>query len=70
VKSATRRPLVAAALLAVVLAAGAAWLWLPAGVPAGQQPLTILEAATVPDFVAAFDEAPAAAHLVLLVSPT
>ncbi|HKM89311.1 MAG TPA: hypothetical protein VJX29_01755 [Candidatus Acidoferrales bacterium] len=71
----TRKPLnrgllIEAALLALVLAGAAAWLWLPARVPQGQQPLTTLDAPAAPQFAAAFDDAPAGARLVLLLSPT
>lgn len=69
-KLVNRRTLVDAALLAVILAGVAVWLWLPARVPQGQQPLTTLEAPAAPQFAAAFDDAPAGARLVLLLSPT
>jgi len=69
-KPASRSPWIDAALLAVILAGVAAWLWLPARVPQGQQPLTTLEAPAAPQFAAAFDDAPAGARLVLLLSPT
>jgi hypothetical protein len=66
----TRRSLSLCAVLAAGLAILAAWLWLPARVPEGQQPLTTLHDAQTPEFAAAFDGAPSAARLVLLVSPT
>ncbi len=71
----TRKPvnrglLIEAALLALVLAGFAAWLWFPARVPQGQQPLTTLDAPAAPQFAAAFDDAPAGPRLVLLLSPT
>ena len=69
-KPVNRRTLIDAALLAVILAGVAAWLWIPPRVPQGQQPLTTLEAPAVPQFAAAFDDAPAGARLVLLLSPT
>jgi hypothetical protein len=69
-KPLSRGALVEAALLVVLLAGLAAWLWLPARVPQGQQPLTTLESSSASQFVAAFDDAPAGARLVLLLSPT
>ncbi|HXZ21018.1 MAG TPA: hypothetical protein VEG63_13790 [Candidatus Acidoferrales bacterium] len=53
-----------------VLAALAAYLWAPGRTPLGQPPLVTLSAASVPEFAAAFDAAPAGPRLVLLVSPT
>jgi hypothetical protein len=69
-KVVSRGTLVEAALAIVLLAGLAAWLWLPARVPQGQQPLTTLEAPAAPQFAAAFDDAPAGPRLVLLLSPT
>lgn len=69
-KAASRGTLVEAALLVVLLAGLAAWLWLPPRVPQGQPPLTTLEAPAAPQFAAAFDGAPAGPRLVLLLSPT
>jgi len=69
-KVVSRGTLVEAALAVVLLAGLAAWLWLPARVPQGQQPLTTLEATTTPQFAAAFDDAAAGPRLVLLLSPT
>jgi len=69
-KALNRGTLVEATILVVVLAGLAAWLWFPARVPDGQQPLTTLEASTAPQFAAAFDDAPAGSRLVLLLSPT
>ena len=69
-KAVSRGTLVEAALAAVLLAGLAAWLWLPPRVPQGQSPLTTIEAPAVPQFAAAFDDAPAGPRLVLLLSPT
>jgi hypothetical protein len=65
-----RRTILAVALLASGLAFLAGWLWFPSHVPEGQQPLVTLSDANASEFTAAFDQAPAAPRLVLLVSPT
>ena len=65
-----RKRTVAAGVVALALALLGAWLWFPASVPRGQQPLTTLQGSNVSEFASAFDQAPAGARLVLLVAPT
>lgn len=56
------------AVLALLLLA--TYLWGPASVPAGQEPLRVLSNADLRDFAAAFERDEDAARLVLLLSPT
>lgn len=60
------------AVSAVVVLGGlaAAYLWGPAAVPAGQEPLTVLSNANLREFASAFDRDANIPRLVLLLSPT
>lgn len=62
--------LILVAAIAIVLALGAAYLWGPAAVPAGQEPLTVLSDADLREFASAFDGNAEVPRLVLLLSPT
>jgi hypothetical protein len=58
-------------IVSVVLVLLLAWyLWGPASVPPGQEPLTVLSEQNIPQFQAAFDSAGDTPRLVLLLSPT
>ncbi|HEX8764305.1 MAG TPA: hypothetical protein VF740_04055 [Candidatus Acidoferrum sp.] len=56
--------------IAILLALAAAYLWGPASVPAGQEPLTVLSNAGLNQFASAFDRDADVPRLVLLLSPT
>lgn len=58
------------AVLAIVLLLAAVYFWRPSSVPSGQQPLTVLSAANLNEFAAAFDADLNVPRLVLLLSPT
>lgn len=58
------------AAVAILLALAAAYLWGPTSVPAGQEPLTVLSNAGLPEFASAFDRDAEVPRLVLLLSPT
>ena len=56
--------------IAVFMLLAISYVWGPASVPAGQEPLTVLSSADLREFAAAFDHDAEAARLVLLLSPT
>lgn len=60
--------LIAVVALLVILAG--VYMWRPSSAPPGQEPLTILSAANVSEFAAAFDADSDAPRMVLLLSPT
>ena len=59
------------AVAALLVTAAAAWLrWAPREVPAGQPPLAILGADSVPGFRAAFHGSRGEVRILALLSPT
>lgn len=65
-----KKRVILVAAIAIVLALAAAYLWGPAAVPAGQEPLTVLSNAGLNEFASAFDRDGEVPRLVLLLSPT
>jgi hypothetical protein len=55
---------------AILLVLGVAYLWGPASVPPGQEPLFTLSTSTFSEFEEAFDANADVPRLVLLLSPT
>lgn len=65
-----KKRVIPVAAIAILLALAAAYLWGPASVPAGQEPLTLLSNAGLHEFRSAFDRDADVPRLVLLLSPT
>ena len=65
-----KKRVILVAAVAIVLALAAAYLWGPASVPAGQEPLAVLSNADLREFTSAFDRDADVPRLVLLLSPT
>ncbi len=65
----TKRNIVLAVAAALVLLASV-YLWGPSSAPPGQESLLTLTSTNFSDFQKAFDAAPDAPRLVLLLSPT
>lgn len=65
-----KKGLVAVSAVVVLAGLAAAYLWGPAAVPAGQEPLTVLSNASLSEFATAFDRDADVPRLVLLLSPT
>jgi hypothetical protein len=65
-----KKRVILVAVVAIVLALAATYLWGPPSVPAGQEPLTVLSNAGLGEFASAFDRDAEVPRLVLLLSPT
>ena len=65
-----KKRIIGLVLAAVLALLAIAYLWGPATVPAGQQPLVTLSSANFAEFEKAFDADAAAPRLLLLLSPT
>lgn len=65
-----KKRVILVAATAILLALAAAYLWGPASVPAGQEPLTVLSNKGLGEFASAFDRDAEVPRLVLLLSPT
>jgi len=65
-----KKRVVIVAVAAVVLLLAVVYLWGPASVPPGQEPLTVLSNADLREFAAAFDSDADVSRMVLLLSPT
>jgi hypothetical protein len=65
-----KKRVILVAAIAILLALAAAYLWVPASVPAGQERLTVLSNAGLNEFASAFDRDAEVSRLVLLLSPT
>lgn len=57
-------------VLAAVVFAGAAYLWVGSAVPPGQEPLATLTEGNFAEFESSFDKSVEGPRLVLLLSPT
>ncbi len=65
-----KKGLIAVSAIVVLMGLAAAYLWGPAAVPAGQEPLTVLSKSGLSEFASAFDRDADVPRLVLLLSPT
>jgi hypothetical protein len=65
-----KRKAIGVAVGAILLLLAGVYLWRPSAVPPGQEPLTVLSAENLGEFVAAFDADPDVPRIVLLLSPT
>jgi len=65
-----RKQLAVCLAVCALLALAALYLWGPATVPAGQEPLLTLSNANFSDFQRAFDAHSDSPRMILLVSPT
>jgi hypothetical protein len=66
----TKKRVVVAAALALVLLLAVAYVWGPSSTPPGQEPLVALSSTNFSEFEHAFDADLGAPRLVLLLSPT
>lgn len=65
-----KKKLIIAAVVAIVVALSALYLWMPGKVPADQQPLVALSSSNIGQFESAFDGGVDMPRVILLFSPT